>query len=183
LALRWTRLVWMALLMLRERLRVARDVGLRLASTVRRIGGTAHRGLPLVVTVVEVTLARSGLFVLRTREVRVILSELLLRRGDHAIIMLGVLIVILRGDRIPRGQRVPCKLNVFFCNVRWISANLYIRTVRFVYAHHRIVALAVIVASAHAFVLTVSHDSPVCSCRRAFTKTSLLPRARSATDR
>ncbi len=42
LALRWARLVWMALLMLRERLRIARNVGLRLASSVRRIGGTAH---------------------------------------------------------------------------------------------------------------------------------------------
>ena len=42
MALLWARVVWMALLMLRERLRIARDIGLRLASTVRRIGGTAH---------------------------------------------------------------------------------------------------------------------------------------------
>jgi hypothetical protein len=52
------------------------------------------------------------------------------------------------------------------------------------------VALAVIVASAHAFVLTVSHDSPVAnpfivaaSCRRGFTKSSLLPRASTQNDR
>ena len=63
--LRWPPLVWMALLMLRERLRVARNVRLRLAGTVRRIGGAAHRRLPIVVTVVEVTLARPRLFVLR----------------------------------------------------------------------------------------------------------------------
>src|SRR2546426_8472651 len=41
-ALRLARLVGLALLVLRERLRVARDIGLRLAGAVRRIGGGAH---------------------------------------------------------------------------------------------------------------------------------------------
>src|SRR5215468_8000430 len=160
-ALRPARLVGLALLVLRKGLCVARDIGLRLARAVRRIGGSAHRRLPLIVPVVETTLAHSGRFILRTLEVGIVLPELLLRRGDHAVIVLGVLVIILRRDRITRGLRVPRELNVFFCNVRWISANFHVRAVRFVYPDHRVVTLAVIVASAHALVLTVSHGSPV----------------------
>jgi len=162
--------------MLRERLRVPRHVGLRLASAVRRIGGTAHRLLPIV-TVVEATFARRRCFVLRAGEVGIVLAELLLRRGYDAVIVLGVLIVVLRRNRITGSLRVPRKLNIFFCNVGWIAANFHIRTIGFVYPHHRIVTLAVIVASAHAFILTVSHDLPIANpfivaarCRRAFTK-------------
>src|SRR6516164_3658797 len=160
-ALRLAWLVRLALLVLRERLRVARDIGLPLAGAVRRVGGSAHRRLPIVVAVVEATFAHAGRFVLRTGEVGIVLPELLLRRGDHAVIVLGVLIVILRRDRITRGLRVARELNIFFCNVRWISANFHVRAVRFVHPHHRVVTLAVIVASAHALVLTVSHGSPV----------------------
>ena len=77
----------------------------------------------------EAAFARSASFVLRTSQVRIVLPKLLLRRSDHAIIVFGVLVVILRRDRITRGQRVACKLNIFLCNVRWIAANLHIRTV------------------------------------------------------
>ena len=99
-ALRLAWLMRLALLVLRERLRVARDIGLRLAGAVRRIGGTAHRRLAIVVAVVEATFAHPGRLILRTLEVGIVLSELLLRRGDHPVIVLGVLIVILRRDRI-----------------------------------------------------------------------------------
>src|SRR5260370_18166246 len=146
--------------MLRERLRVPRHVGLRLASGVRWIGGTGDRLLP-VVSVVGATLARRRCFVLRGGEVGIVLAELLLRRGYDAVIVLGVLIVVLRRNRITGSLRVPRKLNIFFCNVGWIAANFHIRTIGFVYPHHRIVTLAVIVASAHAFILTVSHDLPI----------------------
>ena len=113
-----------------------------------------------------------------TGEMRVVLTELLLRHRDHAVIVLGMLVVIFRGDRITRGLRVARELNVFFRDVRRISANFHIGPVRFVDAHHRIVILAmVVVASAHALVLTVSHDSPVANpfivaacCRRASPK-------------
>src|SRR6516164_7917021 len=183
-ALRRARLVRLALLVLRERLRVARDIGLRLAGAVRRIGGSAHRRLPIVVAVVEATFAHPGRFILRTWEVGIVLPELLLRGGDHAVIVLGVLIVILRRDRITRGLRVARELNIFFCNVRWVSANFHVRAVRFVYPHHRVVTLAVIVAPAHALVLTVSHGSPVANPflvtarrRRAAPKPSTLLRA------
>ena len=99
-ALRLARLVGLALLVLREGLCVARDIGLRLAGAVRRIGGAAHRRLAIVVAVVEATLAHPGRLILRALEVGIVLPELLLRRGDHAVIVLGVLIVILRRDRI-----------------------------------------------------------------------------------
>src|SRR5262249_35456619 len=59
-ALRPARLMGLALLVLRERLRVARDIGLRLAGAVRRIGGAAHRRLAVVVAVVEATFAHAG---------------------------------------------------------------------------------------------------------------------------
>src|SRR5262245_56968911 len=186
-ALRLARLVGLALLVLRERLRVARDIGLRLAGAVRRVGGSAHRRLPIVVAVVEATFAHAGRFILRTGEVGIVLPELLLRRGDHAVIVLGVLIVILRRDRITRRLRVARELDIFFCNVRWISANFHVRAVRFVHPHHRVVTLAVIVASAHALVLTVSHGSPVANPfivtarrRRAALNTSTLFRTSDA---
>src|SRR5215831_14539967 len=186
-ALRLTRLVGLALLVLREGLCVARDIRLRLAGAVRRIGGRANRRLNIVVAVVEATFAHAGRFILRTGEVGVVLPELLLRRGDHAVIVLGVLIVILRRDRITRRLRVARELNIFFCNVRWISANFHVRAVRFVHPHHRVVTLAVIVASAHALVLTVSHGSPVANPfivtarrRRAALNTSTLFRTSDA---
>src|SRR5262249_17237970 len=75
-ALRLAWLVRLALLVLRERLRVARDIGLRLAGAVRRVGGSAHRRLPIVVAVVEATFAHAGRFVLRTGEVGIVLPEL-----------------------------------------------------------------------------------------------------------
>ena len=136
--------------------------------------------LPVVVALVEAVVARALRLVLGTGEMRIVLPELLLRRRDHAVIVLGVLVVIFRCNRIAGGLRVARELNVFFRNVRRISANFHIGPVRFVYARHRIVALAmVVVASAHALVLTVSHDLPVANpfilaacCRRASPKHS-----------
>src|SRR5262249_29855123 len=174
--------------MLWEGLRVPRHVGLRLASAIKRIGGTAHRPLSIV-TLVKSTPARPLCFVLPALEVGIVLAELLLRRGDHAIIVLGVLIVVLRRNRITGSQRVPRKLDIFFRNVGWIAANFHIRTIGFVYPDHRIVTLAVVVAPAHPFILTVSHALPIAKpfivaarCRRAFTK-RLHSSASGANDR
>src|SRR5262249_21674103 len=58
-ALRLARLVGLALLVLRERLRVARDIGLRLAGGVRRGGGGAHRRAAHCVARVEGPLTRA----------------------------------------------------------------------------------------------------------------------------
>jgi len=115
----------LGLLMLRKRLRIARDIGLRLARAVRRLaaagglthgglthgglthgglthGGLTHGGLPIVAFVIEGIVPRAaGDLVVGAREVRIVLAELLLRRRDHAIIVLGVLIVIFGGDRVP----------------------------------------------------------------------------------
>src|SRR4029450_13340292 len=96
---------------------------------------SAHVGRALLVAVVERLFTRA--VVLRTGEVRVVLPELFLRRGDHAIVVLGVLVVILRRDRITRGQRVTRELDVFLRNVGRIAANFHIRAVRFVYPRHR----------------------------------------------
>src|SRR5262249_48289230 len=140
-ALRLAWLVRLALLVLRERLRVARGIGVRLAGGVRRGGGTAPRRLATVGGLGGGTLRHPRRFILRTGEVGIVLPELLLRRGDHAVIVLGVLIVILRRDRITRGLRVARELNIFFCNVRWVSANFHVRAVRFIHPHHRVVTL------------------------------------------
>jgi hypothetical protein len=51
-------------------------------------------------------------------------------------------------------------LNVFFCDVRWITADFHIRPVRLEYARHWIVTLAMVISPAHPLVLTVSHDLP-----------------------
>jgi hypothetical protein len=87
--------------------------------------------------------------------------------------MLGVLKVIFRRDRIAGRLRVARKLEIFFRNVRWRTANLQIGSVRFEHPRHRILTLAVViviivivvVTSAHALVLTVSHDLPVATLR------------------
>ena len=92
----------------------------------------------------------------------IVLTELLLGSGNQAVIMLGVLVVVLRRHRIARSVGVACKLNIFFGNVRRCSSDFHVGAVRLVDPCHRILALAVIIAPAHALVLTVSHDCPVC---------------------
>ena len=59
-------------------------------------------------------------------ELRILLAELLLRRGDQAEIVLGVLIVILGGDRIAGRLRVAGKLNVFLGDVMTVAADLHV---------------------------------------------------------
>src|SRR5712691_2799160 len=75
-------------------LRVARDIWLRLARAVRRIANDAHRGLPVFVTLIKALVAPPLHVVLGTSELRIVLPILLLRRCDHAVIVLGVLIII-----------------------------------------------------------------------------------------
>src|SRR5712691_1033684 len=186
IALRRARLLRLMLLVLRLRLRVARDVGLRLARA-ERLFARAHPRLAVVVAVLESVIARVARVVVGPGVVvgpiglRIALAELLLRRGNQTEIMFGVLIVIFGRDRITGGLRVASELNVLFRDVRRISANLHVRAVRLVYARHRIVTLAVLVAPAHALVLSVSHDSPVCQplrcggrCRHASPKSLAL---------
>jgi len=117
----------LGLLMLRKRLRIARDIGLRLARAVRRLaaahgglthgglihGRLTHGGLPIVAFVIEgIVPGAAWDLVVGAREVRIVLAELLLRRRDHAIIVLGVLIVIFGGNSILTSHRFLRKCEV-----------------------------------------------------------------------
>src|SRR5215475_6760540 len=76
--------------------------------------------------------------------------------------MFGMLKVVLGGDRVARGVGIARELHVFFRHVRCRAADFHIRPVRLVDPRQGILALAaIVVASPHAFVLTVSHGSPV----------------------
>lgn len=60
---------------------------------------------------------------------RLILAELLLGCRNEAEVMFGVLIVVLRRDRVARALRIARKLDVFFCNVRGGAPDLYVGAV------------------------------------------------------
>jgi hypothetical protein len=105
--------------------------------------------------------------------VRILLTELLLRRRDQAQIVLGVLVMGFGGDVVAARGRVACELKIFLGDVVRGAADLNVRAVRLVYACEWIVMMATIVvvmapaavvavAPPHAFILTVSHHgSPV----------------------
>ena len=94
----------------------------------------AGAGLLPVIVAVEIivrallTAAALGWLLL----IRLALPELLLRRRDQAEIMLGVLIIVFRRDRVARRRRVACKLNVFLGNMIGGAADFDVGTVRFV---------------------------------------------------
>src|SRR5215470_11157668 len=163
-------LLRLIVLLLRERLRIARQVGLRLTRSERHV---ANDRLLIAIVFVRHLLARATRrVVLGASEMWIVLAKLLLRRRDQAVVVLRVLVVVFGRDRIAGGLGIARKLNVFLSNVGWVSANFDVGTVRFVNTRHRIVVLAVamlivtvamaVIAAAHALVLTVSHDSPVC---------------------
>jgi hypothetical protein len=60
------------------------------------------------------------------------LAELFLRRSDDAEIVLGMLVVILRRDRIAGALRVTSELQILFGDVGRGSADFYVRPVRFI---------------------------------------------------
>src|SRR6185437_7221389 len=134
---------------------------LRLARGVARLV-LAHEGLAVVVAVELVVLApRALLLLLLLIVVGVLLPELLLRGGDKAEVMFGVLIIIFRRDRIAGALRIARKLDVFFRNMRGGAPDLHVRSVRLVDPRQRILAFAVIVVTSPHTLLTVSHDIPV----------------------
>ena len=80
--------------LLRKWLRIARQERLRLAHAERRI---ACNLLLLAIFLFKHIVTRAnGVFVFDTREMRVVLPELLLRRGDQTVVVLRVLVVIFR---------------------------------------------------------------------------------------
>ena len=88
------------------------------------------------------------------------LPKLFLRSRDQTEIMFGVLIIIFGGDRVSRALRVAGELEIFFGNVRGGAPDFYVLPVGFVDARQWILVMMMptfAIASAHAFVLTVSH--------------------------
>lgn len=108
----------------RKRLRITGQIRL-LLRFARRVTWfvLAHKSLVVVViTIVAVVGAdlrlaagRAALLMrLLLVVVRVLLTKLLLRCGDQAKVVLGVLIIILSGHRVARTLRVTRELDVFF---------------------------------------------------------------------
>ena len=103
---------------------------------------------------------------------RLILPELLLGGCDQPEIMFGMLVIILRGDRVAGRAGVARQLHVFLGDMRSGAANLDIRTVGFEHPGHRVLATPVVVivvviiavvvpvTQPLVVVLTVSHVEP-----------------------
>ena len=77
--------------------------------------------------------------------------------GDDAEIMLGVLQVAFRHDRIAGGLRVARQLQIFLGDMLGGAADFHVGPVRFVAPRQRIGPFAAGIAAAHALILTRSH--------------------------
>ena len=109
---------------------LARIIRLRLA----RCEWFAAEVRLVVVAVVETVVGAAHLTGLLLLVIGLALTELFLRSRDQTEIMLGVLIIIFRGDRISGALRVAGKLEIFLGDVRRRSSNLYVLPVGFVHA-------------------------------------------------
>jgi len=93
--------------------------------------------------------------------VRLILSKLLLSGSNQPEIMLGVLVIVLRGYRIAGALGITGKLKIFLGNVGCCSPDFHVRSIGLVHARQWILMVMVMatfaVATPHALVLTVSH--------------------------
>jgi len=120
----------------RERLGIARQIRLllRFTRSVARLV-LAHEGLGVVIIAVKslvgVLLAGGALLLLLRLLVVVwiLLTELFLRGGNQAKIVLGMLVVVLGRNRIARTLRVSRELDIFFRYMRSGAANFDVGTV------------------------------------------------------
>jgi len=120
----------------RERLGIARQIRLllRFTRSVARLV-LAHEGLGVVIIAVKslvgVLLAGGALLLLLRLlvVVRILLTELFLRGGNQAKIVLGMLVVVLGRNRIARTLRVTRELDIFFRYMRSGAANFDVGTV------------------------------------------------------
>jgi hypothetical protein len=120
----------------RERLGIARQIRLllRFTRSVARLV-LAHEGLGVVIIAVKslvgVLLAGGALLLLLRLLVVVwiLLTELFLRGGNQAKIVLGMLVVVLGRNRIARTLRVARELDIFFRYMRSGAANFDVGTV------------------------------------------------------
>jgi len=146
--------------LVRLRLMVLLSVARIKRRLLRRVGFAAHGWL--IVTVIVTVIGNIVVHPAAARLLLVIglaLAELLLRGGDQAKIMFGVLIIILGGDRISGALRVTSELEIFFRDVGRCAPYFYVLPIGLVHSRQRILVMmtAFAIASAHAFVLTVSH--------------------------
>jgi hypothetical protein len=135
---------------------------LRLARLVLRLRreGLAI-GLKTLVAIVTIIAVVAGLILSAALIAEGLsLAELLLRRGDDAEIMLGVLIEVFGADGISGPLRVACELQIFFGNVRGCASYLHLGSIRLIDSGYRILGLAIAVP--HTLVLSVSHRVPFC---------------------
>jgi hypothetical protein len=136
---------------------------LRLKSLLRRL----ESGLPLrgrgetIRQRVKIAVILLVILILAGRPLLTALRQRLrsLRGGNKPIVMLRVLQVILRRDRISARMGIPCKLEVFFRDVMRIAANFYVWSVRFIGSRQRIGPSPIICRpAAHPLlILTWSH--------------------------
>lgn len=119
----------------RERLGIARQIRLllRFTRSVARLV-LAHEGLGVVIIAVKslvgILLAGGALLLLRLLVVIwILLSELFLRGGNQAKIVLGMLVVVLGRNRVARTLRVSRELDIFFRYMRSGAANFDVGTV------------------------------------------------------
>ena len=121
------------LVVMRLRLRLvllARIEGLRFA---RRKRFAADRGLVVVALVIAVVSDIAAL-VAALLVIGLALAKLFLRRRDQPEIMLGVLIIILGGNRISGTLRIAGKLKIFLGDVGRGSTNFHVGSVGLVQA-------------------------------------------------
>ena len=118
----------------RERLGIARQIRLLLGFTrsVARLV-LAHEGLAVVIIAVKslvgVLLAGGALLLRLLVVVWILLTELFLRGGNQAEVVLGMLVVVLGRNRIARTLRVARELDIFFRYMRSGAANFDVGTV------------------------------------------------------
>ena len=72
---------------------------MRLARAVGHVAGRSV--LPVIIALIKAVVARPLGIALDASEVRIVLSKLLLRRCDHAVVVLGMLIIVFGGNGSP----------------------------------------------------------------------------------
>ena len=105
-----------------------------------------------VVDVVDAGVARLALISGRALLLR------LLGRGDEAKVMLGMLKIAFRRDRIARRLRIARQLEIFLTDMMRRAANFHVGPAQLVGTRQWIWTFAIVGAAAHAFVsLSRSH--------------------------
>jgi hypothetical protein len=108
----------------------ARVIRLRLA---RREWLAADMWLLAVVAVVTL-IGSAHLAGLLLLIIGLTLPELFLRCGNNAEIVLGVLVVIFRRNRVPGALRIARELEIFFGHVGCRPANFYVRSIGLIHS-------------------------------------------------